>query len=77
MSTDRGYRQPDQWQQWRRSTRTYGGGNCVDVAPALRMSRGNHLGVYVSDSKWPNGGRLLLASGTWQEFITRVKTGET
>jgi hypothetical protein len=62
-----------EWQQWRRSTRTYGGGNCVDVTEAHRTSRGKHLAVYVSDSYRPYDERLVFLSGTWQAFIDRVK----
>ena len=74
MSADRGY-QPGRWMQWQRSSRTYGGGNCVDVATALPTARGGYHAIYVSDSKDPHGERLLITRETWRSFVQQVKDG--
>ncbi len=53
--------------QWRRSSRTNGQGNCVEV----------DLGdvVTVRDSKHPES-RLYLAAAVWTDFVEAVKRGE-
>lgn len=52
--------------EWRRSSRTYGGGNCVEVA-ALPGER-----IDVRDSKNPRGAVLRLSSAEWSAFLAGV-----
>lgn len=55
--------------QWRRSSRTYGGGNCVEVA----ARSGDH--VNVRDSKNPEGAVLMFAPAKWTAFLTGLRDG--
>ena len=52
------------FQAWRKPTRSNGSGNCVEVA----------LGpvVGVRDTKNRQAGHLVLGSGAWSAFLTRV-----
>jgi hypothetical protein len=56
--------------KWRRSSRSYGSGNCLEVAA--------HHGelIDVRDSKDPQGATLRFAATTWIAFIAGVSTGE-
>ena len=54
---------------WRKSTRSSGGGNCVEVA------NGGAL-VGVRDTKDRAGGTLVVSSGAWREFVGAVRGGE-
>jgi len=56
--------------QWRKSVRSSGGNNCVEVA---FLSRGR---VAVRDSKHPSGPNLLFSPGEWEAFIGGAKDGE-
>lgn len=53
---------------WRKSTRSNGTGQCVEVA-VLREA------VAVRDSKNPDGHVLLLRPASWSEFLVDVKSG--
>ena len=59
----------DPRRQWRRSSRTYGGGNCVEVAARI----GDH--VNVRDNKNPQGARLRFTSAQWTAFVASVRGG--
>jgi hypothetical protein len=53
---------------WRKSRRSIGNGECVEVAAAS----GN---VGVRDSKEPAGAVIVYPASAWQAFVARVRTG--
>lgn len=55
---------------WRKSVRSGGATNCVEVAGGLPEI------VAVRDSKDPAGPKLIFASGAWDTFTARVKSGD-
>jgi hypothetical protein len=55
---------------WRKSQRSDGSGNCVEVAPLAGGGRA------VRDSKNPDGALLIFDPGEWDAFIGGVKDGE-
>ena len=55
---------------WRKSTRSSNGGNCVEVAVNLPGI------VAVRDSKDPAGPALVITSGQWRAFLAGVRAGE-
>jgi uncharacterized protein DUF397 len=55
--------------EWRRSSRSYGGGNCVEAA-----ARHGAL-IDVRDSKNPQGGVLQFTPAQWNAFVTGVRSG--
>jgi hypothetical protein len=55
---------------WRKSRRSDGSGNCVEVA----LLQGG--GRAVRDSKDPDGSVLRFTAGEWDAFIGGVKDGE-
>ncbi|MGH3692832.1 MAG: DUF397 domain-containing protein [Pseudonocardiaceae bacterium] len=54
---------------WRKSTRTTGETNCVEVA-----NLGGHRAV--RDSKNPTGPALRFTTAAWSTFTTGIRTGE-
>jgi Domain of unknown function (DUF397) len=54
--------------QWRKSRRSSGNGQCVEVA---RFSQA----VAVRDSKDPDGPKLLTSVALWRAFIWATKDG--
>jgi hypothetical protein len=52
---------------WRKSSRSIGGGECVEVA-AL-----DDLAVAVRDSADPGGPVLVLSAEAWQALVRHVK----
>jgi hypothetical protein len=54
---------------WRKSTRSGGQGNCVEVAATPTA-------VGVRDSKDPTGPLLVFTRTEWRAFVAGVKTGE-
>ncbi|MFI9638634.1 DUF397 domain-containing protein [Micromonospora sp. NPDC051925] len=53
---------------WKKSTRSNGGGNCVEVATPPQV-------VMVRDSKDRQGPALTFGAGQWGGFIEGIKTG--
>ena len=53
--------------EWRRSSRSYGSGNCLEVA----VPRGELIDV--RDSKNPQGAILQFTALAWVAFITGVR----
>ncbi|MCP2259429.1 protein of unknown function (DUF397) [Streptoalloteichus tenebrarius] len=54
---------------WRKSTRSNGGNDCVEVAP---------LAVPVTayrDSKNPTGAALLFSRAEWTSFVRTIRAG--
>ncbi|HEY9524720.1 MAG TPA: DUF397 domain-containing protein [Thermopolyspora sp.] len=58
---------------WRKSSRSSGQGNCVEVATNLADDHGV---VFVRDSKNVTGPALSFTATGWAAFISRVKAGE-
>jgi hypothetical protein len=56
------------WSQWRKSSRSNGAGNCVEVASSLETFR-------VRDSKNVAGPTLEFAGRAMTAFLTRAKRG--
>ncbi|PZG16539.1 DUF397 domain-containing protein [Micromonospora craterilacus] len=54
---------------WRKSTRSSGGGNCVEVADSGAL-------VGIRDTKDRAGGTLVISSDAWGGFIDAVRCGE-
>jgi len=55
---------------WRKSTRSGGATNCVEVADGVTAF------VAVRDSKDPAGPALTFAPGSWDAFTGAVKSGK-
>lgn len=53
---------------WKKSTRSNGGGNCVEVAMPPQV-------VMVRDSKDPQGAVLRFTADHWIRFVRDVKDG--
>ena len=51
--------------QWRKSTYSGNGGECIEAA--------NKTVVYVRDSKDKNGPHLEISPETWHSFINRIQ----
>ncbi|MFI2649664.1 DUF397 domain-containing protein [Micromonospora fulviviridis] len=54
---------------WRKSTKSSGGGNCVEVAHA-----GPAVGV--RDTKNRNGGTLVFSAKGWGSFLAGLREGK-
>jgi hypothetical protein len=54
---------------WRRSSRSYGSGNCVEASV---WSGGR---IDIRDSKNPRGVVLRFASAEWNDFVAGVRSG--
>ncbi|MFJ2953869.1 DUF397 domain-containing protein [Streptomyces sp. NPDC087270] len=58
---------------WFKSSYSNNGGNCVEVAANLAVSRGV---VPVRDSKDPQGPALVFPADAFASFVAGVKSGE-
>jgi Domain of unknown function (DUF397) len=54
---------------WRRSSRSYGNGNCLEVAEPVSQY------VQVRDSKNPQGAVLQFTPVGWTAFLGHVRSG--
>jgi hypothetical protein len=60
-----------QWsRQYRKSSRSYGTGDCIEVA----VPSGKRIAV--RDSKNVHGAVLSFSSAQWNAFVAGVRTGE-
>lgn len=57
---------------WRKSSRSGGQGNCVEIADNLVAEHG---AVLVRDSKNPTGPALRFTPAGWTAFVTGAKAG--
>lgn len=62
-------RADDSGSGWRRSSRSYGAGECVEVA----VRDGKRMDV--RDSKNPQGAVLRVTGAEWMAFIRDVRSG--
>lgn len=53
---------------WRKSTRSSGDGQCVEVANLDAI-------IAIRDSKAPDAGHLTVAPKTWSAFVAEAKAG--
>jgi hypothetical protein len=56
--------------EWRKSTYSVGGDNCVEVATHLPGT------VALRDSKNPTGPTLTVGPADWSAFVARIKAGD-
>ncbi|MFJ6137139.1 DUF397 domain-containing protein [Kitasatospora sp. NPDC092286] len=55
---------------WRKSTYSSDGGQCIEVADGLSGV------IPVRDSKDPNGPTLIFPADAWQSFVTAVRADD-
>jgi len=55
---------------WRKSSCSYGTGDCVQIAPQDGMC------IAVRDSKNPQGAILRFTPTSWRDFVAGVRLGE-
>lgn len=72
--------------QWRKASKSFSSGNCVEVAAWRKSSRSNSQGacveagngpgvVGVRDSKNPAGPALEVTPEGWGAFLSRIQAG--
>ncbi|MCP2323549.1 hypothetical protein HDA40_002056 [Hamadaea flava] len=54
---------------WRKSSRSQGGANCVEVATTTDQ-------IAIRDSKNPDGPTLTFQAQTWRDFVAGIQAGE-
>lgn len=54
---------------WRKSTKSSGGGNCIEIAH-------DEATVGVRDTKDRTGGTLVFSTEGWQTFLDAIHQGE-
>ena len=52
---------------WRRSVRSYGSGNCLEVAALVGQS------IHIRDSRNPQGAVLQFTPAQWSTFLEGVR----
>lgn len=62
--------QPDPFTNWRKSSLSSAGDNCVEVATAVDGR------VAVRNSRHPHQARLIFTPGEWSAFVGGVAGGE-
>lgn len=58
--------------RWFKSSYSNNGGDCIEVATNLVVTRGV---VPVRDSKTPDGPVMTVSPSAWSSFVTSVKHG--
>ncbi|HXC83261.1 MAG TPA: DUF397 domain-containing protein [Trebonia sp.] len=60
----------DSGREWRKSSRSYGAGECIEVAAPYGVR------IDVRDSKNPQGPVLRFTPGEWRVFTASVRIGQ-
>jgi hypothetical protein len=61
---------------WRKSSRSNGQSNCVEVAVTAGSKEGSDHVITVRDSKNPDGPELVFTPAEWDAFTAGVRDGE-
>jgi hypothetical protein len=61
---------------WRKSARSNGQANCVEVAVTAGSTESSDRVIAVRDSKNTVGPKLIFTSAEWEAFTVGVKDGE-